>query len=79
MPKDFDSYWRSMVEKNPSLAGDDGRMTLPVSSFKRQVERAYQQGQSDLVDMNAAVQKLREKLGSAMADGFFDGMSGGKS
>lgn len=79
MPKDFDSYWWSMVEKNPSLASDDSRMTLPVSSFKRQVERAYQQGQSDLVDMNAAIQKLREKLSGAMGDGFFDGMAGGKS
>lgn len=63
----FADYWKALMEKNPGLAVDEAiKMTLPIASFRKALEQAFEQGR----EQQKATDNVMGKL--------FDGLRGGK-
>jgi hypothetical protein len=43
----FDEHWERMVLVNPGLADPDNKLSLSTTEFRRQMERMYQRGIQD--------------------------------
>ena len=68
MPKDFDSYWAELVQKNAGLSSSE-KMTISVESFRAAMKRAYGQGRSDGLNLDGG--------GPGIVGNVFDSIFGG--
>lgn len=66
MANTFADYWSQLTQTNPGRQNIDSRMTVSVGAFKRQLEKAYQQGATNVETTTAKVNSLVDALNKAV-------------
>jgi hypothetical protein len=57
-----DTYWAGLVDKNPALRKDTGKVSLDVNKMKDIVFQAYERGANDVRDGESTSDEAGAKL-----------------